>query len=84
MRFHHIMSIMGLLVNRRQGGTRDPLLQRLHLDKRLLEQQNTKMLERIKKKCVHGQLGQIMKKIQKGQDPSVPSEVPGAKGGSCA
>ena len=49
----------------RPAGTRDPLLQCLHLDKPLLKQQNTKKLYGTKNNCVHA-LGQIMdKKIKK-------------------
>ena len=52
-------------------GTWDPLLQCLHLDKRLLEQQNTKKLYGTKNSCVHVHLGQIMdNKIQKDQKPN--------------
>ena len=42
------------------------MLQCLHLDKPLLQQQNTKKLYGTKNNCLHVQLGQIMdKKIQK-------------------
>ena len=70
----------------RQAGTWDPLLQclHLHLDKHLLEQQNTKKLQGTKNHCIHAQLGQIMNKIQKGHKPTAISEVPGAKAGSPA
>ena len=54
-----------------QAGTWDPLLQCLHLDKRLLKQQNTKKLQGTKNNRVHVQLGQIMdNKIQ--NDPKNP------------
>ena len=57
-------------------GTWDPLLQGLHLDKRLLEQQNTKELWGTKNNCVHVQSGQIMNsKIQKGQNATVTSPL---------
>ena len=71
----------------RQAGTWDPLLQCLHLDKGLLEQQNTKKLYGTKNNCTHAQLGQIMdKKIQKDKNkkPTATSEEPGAKAGYCA
>ena len=54
----------------RQAGTWDPLLQCLHLDTRLLGQQNTKKLQGTKNNCVHAQLGQILDKIQKDQKPN--------------
>lgn len=51
------------------GGTWDPLLlwlQCLHLDKHLLEKQNTKKLQGTENNCGHAQSGQIMgMKIQK-------------------
>ena len=45
-----------------QSGTWDPLLQCLHLDTPLLEQQDTKKLFGTKNNCVHVQLGQILDK----------------------
>ena len=45
-----------------QTGTWDPLLQCLHLDTPLLEQQDTKKLYGTKNNCVHVQLGQILDK----------------------
>ena len=69
----------------RQAGTWDPLLQCLHLDKPLLQQQNTKKLQGTKNNFMHGQLGQIMnKKIQKDQNPTATSEVSRAKAGDRA
>ena len=49
------------------------VLQCLHLDKPLLEQQNTKKLHATKNNCVHTQLGQILdQKIQKDQKTQLP------------
>ena len=49
------------------------MLQGLHLDTRLLQQQNTKKLYRIKDNCVHEQLGQILEQeIQKDQKTQLP------------
>ena len=47
-------------MNLSQAGTWDPLLQCLHLDTPLLQQQNTKKLYGTKNNCVHVQLGQIL------------------------
>ena len=76
----------------RQAGTWDPLLQSLHLDKHLHQQQNTKKLWVTENNCVHMQLGQIKdNKIQKDQKPSChfwragsKNRVLGAKAGNCA
>ena len=61
----------GFAVPVRQVGTWDPLLQGLHLDKRLLQQQNTKNLYGTKNNCVTVQLGQILdNKIHRDRKPS--------------
>ena len=44
----------------RQAGTWDPWLQSLHLNTRLLQQQNTKKLHGTKNNHMHAQLGQIL------------------------
>ena len=56
----------------RQVGTWDSLLQCLHLDKGLLQQQNTKKkLQGTKNSCVHVQWGKTMnQKIQKTPNPA--------------
>ena len=83
----------GLVV--RQAGTWDlgpfaAVLPHLHLDKRLLQQQNTKKLYGTKNNCVRAQLEQILdQKIQKDKkkkktttnNPTATSEQPGAKTG---
>ena len=51
-----------LCVRMSQAGTWGPLLQCLHLDTPLLQQQNTKRLKETKNNCVHAQVGQIMDK----------------------
>ena len=60
----------------RQAGTWDPLLQCLHLDKPLLQQQNTKKLQGTKNNCLCVQLGQIMDKIQKDQKKKEKTQLP--------
>ena len=55
-------SEVGGLASLRQAGARDPLLQRLHLDKHLLQQQNTKKLQGSKNNCVHVQKDQKTKR----------------------
>lgn len=52
-----------VLVEMRQAGTWDPLLQYLNLDEHLLVQQNTKKLYGTKNNCVQVHLGQIMDKM---------------------
>ena len=67
-----------------QAGTGDPLLQCLHLDKCLLEQQNTKKAQGTKNNSLHEQLGQNMdKKIEKDKKPNC-HRVSGAKAEYCA
>ena len=41
---HHTIKMVAMGQDVRQAGTWDPLLQCLHLDKHLLEEQNTKKL----------------------------------------
>lgn len=53
---------ISLLFFLRQAWDPDALLQCLHLDTLLLQQQNTKKKYRIKNNCMHGQLGQVMDK----------------------
>ena len=75
-----------LITNRlRRAGTWDPLLRYLHLDTRLLKQQNTKKLYGTKNSCMHAHLQQIMdNKIQKDQEPNCHFEKLGTKAGYCA
>ena len=62
-----------MIVKMRRAGTWDHLLQCLHLNKRLLEQQTTKKLEETKNNCGHVQLGHILDNtIQKDQRPQLP------------
>ena len=66
-----------------QAGTWDPLLQCLHLDTPLLEQQNTQKLYGTKNNCVHVQLGRILdpKDIKRPKNLTATFEEPGAKTG---
>ena len=58
------------------------VLQCLHLDTPLLEQQNTKKLDGTKNNCMHMQLGQILDKRYKDQkNPTATFEEPRAKAG---
>ena len=53
------------------------VLQSLHLDKPLLEQQNTKKLYGTKNNCLHAQLGQILDKtFKETKNPTATSEGP--------
>ena len=55
----------------RQAGTWNALLQCVHLDKHLFQQQNTKKLYGTKNNCMRVQLGQIMdKRYKKTQKPN--------------
>ena len=66
----------------RQAGTWDPWLQSLHLNTRLLQQQNTKKLHGTKNNHMHAQLGQILDpKDTETNKPTVTFEEPGAKTG---
>ena len=75
--------LTGEILELRQAGTWNPLLRCLHMDKRLLKQQNTKKLYGTKNSCVHMQLGQIMdNKIQRDQkNPTATSEEQGEQTG---
>ena len=64
--------------------TWDPLPESLHLEKPLLQQQNTKKLQETENNCTRAQLGQLSSKIQKGHKPTATSELPRAKAGDCA
>ena len=79
------------LVILRKAGTWDlgsfaAMLQCLHLDKCLLEPQNTRKLSKTKNNCLHAELGQILDgKIQKDQkNPSCHFWRAGRKAGYCA
>lgn len=91
------MSIMYVCMHiyMRQVVTWDPSLQCLHMDKCLLEQENTKKLLGTKNSYVHTQLGQIIGKIRKDQKSNChfwragskkkkkKNRVSGAKAGHC-
>lgn len=66
-----------------QAGTWDPLLQGLHLDKHLLEKQNTNKLWGTENNYMHEQLGQIMTTKYKKTKTQLPLlRVPGWKHGA--
>ena len=65
------------------GWDRDPLLQCLHLDTPLLEQQNTKKLYGTENNSVHAQLGKILepKDTKRPKTPTATFEGSGTKTG---
>ena len=66
----------------RQAGTQGPLWERLHLDKHLLEQQNTNKSKGTKHNYTHGK-AITNSKIQKHHKPTAISELLGSKAGNC-
>ena len=74
-----------------QAGTWDPLLQCLHLDKHLLEPQNTKKLQGTKNNCMHRAVGTNYEQDTKRPKTQLPllrspeqkCRVSGAKVGYC-